>query len=176
MTEIETTTNTLLKRLPELRDGKMPPIDVNLTSELVQTLLKGEKPAIAGLIDALREVDNGSDWKARFLLQTLVIAVGPAAQAPQRQMLADVLLDGASGSRPVSVRTFLLARLRLIAGPDMVAKLIPLLAAEDPQLADAAATVLVSIGAPAKAPLVDAHKTAQGRSKEVIGNALAQIP
>jgi hypothetical protein len=175
MTETETKTSALLNRLPELQDGKMPPIDATLSTELVQTILKGEKDAIVGVIDALREVDNGGDWKARFLLQTLVSSAGTPAQAPQRRRLADVMLDEAAGTRPASVRTFLLARLRLIAGKDAVAKLIPLLAAEDPQLADAAATVLVSIGIPSKAPLEEALKTAQGRRKEVIGNALAQI-
>jgi len=175
MTETETKTSALLNRLPELQDGKMPPIDATLSTELVQTILKGEKAAIVGVIDALREVDNGSDWKARFLLQTLVISVGTPALAPQRQMLADLMLDEAAGNRPSSVRTFLLERLRLLAGQDAVAKLIPLLAAEDSQLADAGAAVLVSIGTPAKAPLAEALKTAQGRRKEVIGNALAQI-
>ena len=65
--------------------------------------------------------------------------------------------------------------MRLIAAADAVAKLVPLLAADDPPLADAAATVLVSIGSPSKAPLAAALKTAQGRRKEVIENAMAQI-
>ncbi len=100
MTETETKTSALLNRLPELQDGKMPPIDATLSTELVQTILKGEKAAIVGVIDALREVDNGSDWKARFLLQTLVISVGTPALAPQRQMLADLMLDEAAGTAP----------------------------------------------------------------------------
>lgn len=128
MTETETKTNALLSRLPELQGGKMPPIDPALTNELVPTLLKGGKDAITGLIDTLREVDNGSDWKARFLVQALVSAVGTAAQAPQRQMLTEILLAEATGSRPAAVRTFLLTRLRLIADTNAVAKLIPLLA------------------------------------------------
>lgn len=175
MTETATKTNALLNRLPELQDGKMPPIDADLCAELVQTLLQDGKPAIAGLIDALREVDNGSDWKARFLLNTLASSAAAPALAPRRQMLAALLLDEAAGTRPAPVRTFLLARLRLLADKDAVPQLIPLLAAEDPQLCDAGAAVLVSIGTPAKAPLAEALKTAQGRRKEVIGNALAQI-
>jgi hypothetical protein len=175
MSETATKTNPLLERLPELEGGKMPPIDPKLAAELVQATLAGGKEAIIALIDQLKEVDNGSDWKARFLLQALIVSVGTPAQDPQRQMLATVLLDEAAGTRPPSVRTFLLARLRLIAGGDMVAKLVPLAAAQDAQFADAAATVLVSIGAPAKEPLANALKTAQGRPKDVLANALAQI-
>ncbi|MEI6674307.1 MAG: hypothetical protein WCO57_03920 [Verrucomicrobiota bacterium] len=171
----ETETNALLNRLPELQEGKMPPIDANLSSELVQTLLKGGKDAISGLINAVREVDNGSDWKARFLVTTLVSSVGAPGQDSQQQMLAAALLDEATGTRPESVRIFLLARLRLIAGKDAVAKLIAFLAGDNPQLSDAAAAVLVSIGSPAKEPLAEALKAAQGRRKEVIENALAQI-
>ncbi len=153
----------------------MPPIEPRLSSELIQALLQGGKDAIRGLIDTLREVDNGSDWKTRFLVTTLVSAVGAPGQDPQRQMLAAVLLDEAAGARPEPVRTFLLARLRLIAGTDAVAKLIALLAADNPQLSDAAAAVLVSIGNPAKEPLAEALKAAQGRRKQVMENALAQI-
>ncbi|MCX6877067.1 MAG: hypothetical protein NTW21_25140 [Verrucomicrobia bacterium] len=175
MTEIETKTNAILKRLPELQEGKMPPVDANLSTELVQAILKDGKNSIVGLIDALRELDNGSDWKTRFLLNTLVSAVGTPAQTAPRQMLATALLDEALGTRPSAVRAFLLGRLRLIADKEMVAKLIPLLAADDPPLADAAAAVLVSIGTPAKAPLAAALMGAQGRRKEVIENALAQL-
>jgi hypothetical protein len=175
MPETATNTNALINRLPDLQEGKMPPIDKNLCTELVQTLLKGGKDAIVGLIDALREVDNGSDWKARFLLNTMVFSLGTPEQSTHRSMLANVLLEEAAGARPAAVRTFLLARLRMIADKDSVAKLIPLLAAEDPQLTDAVATVLVSIGTPSKEPLAGALKAAQGRRKEVIENALAQI-
>ena len=172
----QTEINALLSRLPELEGGKMPPVDPNLTTELVLALLKGGKQAIGGLIDALKEVDNGGDWKARFLLQALTIAVGAAEQVAQRQMLADALLGEAAGSRPASVKTFLLQRLRLIAGKDAVPQLVTLLASDNPQLSDAAATVLVSIGPPSKAPLAAALNAAQpGRSKELIENALAQI-
>jgi len=173
MTEAET--SAFLGRLPDLQGGKMPPIEATLTNEIVQTCLKGGRESIVGLIDALREVDNGGDWKARFLLQALTISVGTPDLAAQRQVLAAVLLDGAAASRPAAVRTFLLSRLRLIAGSDAVARLLPLLAADDPPLADAAATVLVSIGPPSKEPLAAALKNAQGRQKEVIENALAQI-
>ena len=175
MPETETNNNPVLNSLPDLREGKMPAIDPKLADEVVQTILKGGKDAIIGVIEMLREVDNGADWKPRFILQALVIAAGNPDQDAQRRMLATVLLDEAAGARPAPIRAFLLARLRLIADKDMVAKLLPLAGADNPQLADAAATVLVSIGAPAKEPLTGALKSAQGRSKEVFENALAQI-
>jgi len=175
MPETETKNNPVLNSLPDLQGGKMPAIDPKLADEVVQTLLKGGKEAITGVIEMLREVDDGADWKARFILQALVISTGNPGQDPQRRMLATVLLDEAAGSRPAPIGVFLLARLRMIADTDLVPKLIPLMGADNPQLADAAATVLASIGTPAKEPLTGALKSARGRTKEVIENALAQI-
>jgi len=175
MPETETKNNPVLNSLPDLQDGRMPTIDPKLANEAVQTVFTGGKDAITGVIGSLREVDDGTDWKARFMLQALVIAAGNPDRDAPRRMLATILLDEAAGSRPVPIRSFLLARLRLIADKDMVAKLIPLAGADHPQLADAAATVLVSIGTPAKESLTEALKSAQGRTKEVFENALAQI-
>lgn len=168
-------TNTMLERLPDLAAGKMPPVDAALAGELAQSLLGGGREAVRALIDALRETDDGSDWKCRFLLQTLVSAAGSDGREEQRRMLAAVLLDEATGGRPVAVRTFLLDRLRWIADEGSVARLLPLLAAAEAGLADAAAAVLVSVGRPARPALTQALASAAGRAKEVIANALAQI-
>lgn len=153
----------------------MPAIDAKVSAELVLAVLQGGKDAVLGLIDGLRETDDGSDWKIRFLLQALVSEVGTDAREPQRRMLASVLLAEATGERPSSVRTFLLGRLRWIAGQDCVAGLLPVLAASDPNLGDAAAAVLVSIGPAAEAPLARALESATGRAQGLIANALVQI-
>ena len=145
MPESETKKIPALDSLPDLQGGKMPPIDPKLADETVQTVLKGGKDAIIAIIDLLRETDDGTDWKARFLLQALVIAVGNPGQDATRQTLAAILLDESIGSRPVPVRIFLLARLRFIATNDMTAKLTPLAGGGDPRLADAAAAVLATI-------------------------------
>jgi hypothetical protein len=89
MPETKTKTSALLDRLPELRKGKMPPIDPKLNAELVNTVVAGGKPSVTELIDELQEVDDGSDWKGRFLLHALVTSAGTPGQDKQRLQLAD---------------------------------------------------------------------------------------
>ncbi len=150
MPETKTKTSSLLDRLPELKKGKMPPVDPKLAAGLARNLMEGGKGAIVALIDELREVDDGSDWKARFMLFTLVTSAGAPGRDRQRRMLSEVLLAETAGDRPASVKTFLVSQVRLIAGGDAIPKLLPLLASDHPPVSDAATAVLVSIGAPSK--------------------------
>lgn len=171
----ETKTSALLDRLPELRKGKMPPIDPKLSTEIVTSIAKDGQAAVGALIDTLQEIDDGSDWKARFLLRNLVTSTGNPGQDQVRRQLAKTLLAEATGNRPAPIRTFLLLQLRLIADKEAVPKLIPLLSAKDAPLANAAAATLVSIGIPARPPLNAALKSAKGRFQELIEYALVQI-
>ena len=90
MPETDTKKNPLLNSLPDLQGGKMPPIDPKLADEVVQTILKGGKDAIIGVIEMLREVDEGADWKPRFMLQALVIAAGNPGQDAHRRFPSHV--------------------------------------------------------------------------------------
>jgi len=166
----------LLAKLPESKDGKMPPVDADLTNDLGHDLIEGDREAIAALVASLKEVDDGSDWKSRFALNALAIHVGEPGHDPQKQAFIDSCLADLDGKHPAAVKTFVISQLRLVAGRQEVPKILPLIASDDPQLADAAAAVLASIGAPAKAPLEKALTKSKGRQKELIAHTLIQLP
>jgi len=166
----------LLATLPEPKEGRMPPIDADLVNDLGHDLIDGDRDAITALVASLKEVDDGRDWKSRFALNALAIHVGEPGHDPQKQAFIDSCLAELDGNHPAAVKTFVVSQLRLVAGRQDVPKLLPLISSDDPQIADAAAAVLASIGAPAKAPLEKALGTAKDRQKDLIRHALLQIP
>jgi hypothetical protein len=165
----------LLAKLPESKDGKMPPIDADLTNDLGHDLIDGGRPAVAALLRSLREIDDGSDWKSRFLLNALAIHVGETGHDERKQDFIDSCLSELGGDYPDTVKAFTLTQLRLVAGPKDAPKILPLLDSAHPQIADAAADTLVSIGTAAKEPLREALRGARGRARELIDHSLAQI-
>lgn len=171
----ETTVQSLLDRLPDLREGKMPPVDHKLAAELVESIFTTGPSAISGLIGLLREIDDGSDWKTRFAINALVIHAGAGERDDRRKLLVDTFHKELAGEHPAAVLAFVLSELRYVAGPESVSAMIPMLSAADIPLADAAAAVLVTIGTPAKAPLEKALGKAKGRQKELIEHTLLQL-
>jgi hypothetical protein len=165
----------LLAQLPASKDGKMPPIDSDLTNDLGHELVDGGRTAVAALLGSLQEIDDGGDWQSRFLLHALAIHVGEPGHDPQKQDFIDSCLAELGGSYPDTVKAFTVTQLRLVAGRQDIPKILPLLDSGDPQIADAAAATLVSIGSAAKKPLEKARGSAKGRAKALIEHSLAQI-
>lgn len=153
----------------------MPGVDPGLAANLLHHLLDGGEELVIDLISGVADVDNGGDWKVRFLLHRLVMLVGAPDRAAQRGMLAGVLLKESGGARSEGSRVFLLSQLRLIADTGAVPRLVTLLMENAPEIVDAAALVLVSIGQPALPALNDALTGAKGPQRDAIGNAIAQI-
>jgi hypothetical protein len=166
----------LLTQLPDSKDGKMPAIDVDLANDLGHTLIEGGRAAIAALLASLRKIDDGSDWKSRFLLHMLAIHVGAPGHEPQKQAFTDSCLAELGGDYPDTVKAFAVTQLRLVAGSNDIPKILPLLDSADPHTADAAADTLVSVGTAAREPLNKALGSARGRAKDLIKHSLAQIP
>ena len=55
-----------LDRVPQLRNRKWSGMDPGEAAKVVGEILKAGKAAVLELIDGLREVDNGTDWKERL--------------------------------------------------------------------------------------------------------------
>ena len=175
MPEKKSDVQALLDRLPEPAGGKMPPVEAELMSEVIETLVEGAPERVGDLIGDVREVDNGGDWKARFALNALMVQAGAPGRDGWRRRLAEACFRELAGKHPAAVKTFVLSQLRFIVGPEHVRELVPHLGSDDPQLADAAAAALVSVGKPARRALDGALRGARDRQRKVIENALAQI-
>lgn len=164
-----------VERVPKLENSKwagMPPAE---GAKLVTDILAGGKPAVAGIVDGLQEVDDGSDWKERLLIHQLATQTSVPERAKERGMLADVLIAQSRSDRPATVRSFLLQQLRFIADASHNSRLAPLLEDEDPLVLDAVTAVMVSVGEESRKPLEKAMDGADGHAKTAIQHALRQL-
>ena len=58
--------------------------------------------AVAALLASFKNIDDGSDWKYRFLLHALAIHVGEAGHDPQKQDFLDSCLAELGGDLPAT--------------------------------------------------------------------------
>ena len=176
MPDKDTQKNPWLERVPNLEGGKrFPSIKPDDDPKLFDELLAGGKEAVVGIIDTLKEVDNGKDWKARFLLSALATQTGAPDKKEARSKVEAIFASELQADRPAGVKTFLAMQLGWFAGPTSVAALASQLAAEDVALVDAAAAALTAIGKPAAPALSKAKGMAGGHGKAAIEHALKQI-
>jgi hypothetical protein len=166
----------VLAKIPELEEGRrFPGLDPGLAPALFDEVLGGGDGAVAALADRLREVDDGTDWKARFLVHALATHVSAPGREDDRKRLAALYAAQLGGTRPKPVQTFVLQQLQLIAGPDTLGAVAPLLLDPDPQLCDAAAATMVAVGGASLPHLRSALEGAPGdHQRAAIENALAQ--
>lgn len=173
----ETDIDALFTRIPELEEGvRFPALDPAEAPGLFDEVLSGGEGAVGAIFDRLQEIDDGTDWKARFLLHALATHVSGEGRDEARKELQAACASAAVSDRPASLRTFVLQQLRWIADGEVVATVAPLVTDADRQLADAALAVMVSVGREARPTLRQALEAKPGDVHEVaIRNALAQI-
>lgn len=164
--------NTYLSRIPELVKGRrFPSMPPEVADEMLAELLAKPNAVTIAIIDTLSEIDDGSDWKSRFLLKALVSQSQDASRAKVQQAFTEAL----NTDRPASVKTFLVMQLQWIADKDAIDVLTAQLNSDDAALVDAAAATLTAIGKPATKALKQANKNAKGHAKVAIAHALKQI-
>ena len=164
------------KHRPDLADLKTPPRKGKLTGpamddavEIFEAVLKGGRKNILALIDMLREVDDGRDYRARYVLHALVTYCCRPDKGEQRDMIIAALCSQLGGKRPKSIQAFLLQQLQLCADGRIASDVGKLLG--DEQLGDAAAATLLAVGA--VDPLRAALPRMKGRAKLAVLQNLA---
>lgn len=175
MPDSKTERSPFVGKVPALRNKKWGGMENEEAAAIVAEILKGGKPALRQLVDGLQEIDDGSDWQERLLIDMVVGAVSPAERAGERGQVVATLVEAALEDRPASVTSFLLHELRLVADASVAPQLVPLLRSGDRLVADAAAVVMVSIGAEAEGALKKAQEGAEGHARTAIQHALHQI-
>lgn len=169
-------TDAMLARLPELEDGvRFPAIDPALTAELCAALVAAAPASIAALAGRLNAVDDGSDWKVRFLLHALATRVAaPGRDADRASFLraCEALLDDA---HPPHVQAFIASQVQLAGDASVLPSLASRLNHADGRLVDAAASAMVAIGEAAAPFLREAVDGSPEHSRRAIENALAQL-
>lgn len=103
------------------------------------------REGVAGVVAMLKDVDDGSDYKARYVLHGLAQYAGRPGKEAARTMLAGALASQLGGDRPKGAQGFVARQLHVMGGKEAAPALGKLLA--DPDLAEYAAQALLAIRA-----------------------------
>ena len=176
-TEIEKKNDKWFHRIPELQNGRrFPSLAPDKANQLFEEILAAGEDAIGGIIDGLEAVDDGKDWKARFVLGALASHVGSKEREAARKELEKVFVAALQQvERPASVRTFLVMQLQWFGDAGCVGAVAQQLESKDVYLVNAAAATLGTIGGPAADVLKKLRKKVDEPARVAIDHALAQM-
>ena len=149
----------LLKTRPS--DGKFTGPTWEEAVKILDPILKGGANSIVGVIDMLVEVDDGKDYKARYVLHAAATYVCRAGKDKERAAVVKAIASQLGGSRPKATQGFLIRQLQ-VCGDASVADVLGkhLL---DEELSEPAAMSLVAIGDGAAEQLRAALPKAKGK-------------
>lgn len=138
-----------METIEELVD-KVPPLDKGGTFTgpswdeavpILDALLKAE--ATSALVGMLKAVDDGQDYRPRYLLHVLAQYLGRPEKEEQRRKFSTALAAALSSDKPAAVRGYCARQLQVIGGPEAVPALGQALA--DPGIGEYAAQALLAI-------------------------------
>ncbi len=154
--------------------ARMPMASTAELETAVAGLIREGPEAVSAVCGRLAPAGAGSDAPARFAVHALAIqAARPGADA-ERGVVARALLQALEQNRDRGVRSFLLAQLAWVAQEENAAAMIPFL--KDPDLADPAARVLLTIRAPSACPAaLEALANAKGTHRLSLIQVLGQM-
>jgi len=112
-------------------------------AEVFDAILEGGKASVATVVGMLKEVDDGDDWKARYVLHGVAVYVCRPDKREKREPFTRALAAELGGDRPKAVQGFLIRQLQVAGGKEVVEKLGTFLA--DEELHEYAAQALQSI-------------------------------
>lgn len=164
----------LVGKMPDPdKHGKLDGIPWPEAEKIYDEILKGGRPAVVKLVEMLREVDDGEDYKVRYTLHGLALYVGRPGKEREREALAAALVSQLGGGRPKPVQGFLIRELQLVGGKESVGALGKLLMDED--LYSDAALALLSIREGAAEPFRKALPGSGGRRRLTMIQALGVL-
>lgn len=111
--------------------------------KIIEPILAEGKGGIAAVLDMLKEVDDGQDYKARYVLHIIAQYVCRSDKQEQQDMVIDALASALDG-RPKPIQRFILQQLQVCGDGRATAKIGKLLLDDD--VCEEAALALVAIG------------------------------
>lgn len=165
-----------LALIPNLEGGRrFPGVPPDDAAKLFDEVLAGGKAGIVELIDSLQDVNDGQDWKTRFLLHGMASHTGSASRKADRAKLEAIYAGELVGDRSAPVKTFLVMQLQYFAGKGSVGPVAEQLRSDDPMLIAAAAATLTAIGPSASKAMKAMQGKVGERARGAIDHALMQI-
>jgi len=162
-----TNVEQLVASIPDLdKGGKIDGPKPEDAAKTFEALLTGGREAIDKLLGMIREVDNGEDWKARYVLHGLAVYVCRPSKAEQRGLVVGAIVAKLQGDAPKAVKATLIRELQ-VAGCVGVAQVLGKFLADD-ELYTWAASALLAIRQDAAGEFRNALPAAKGRAKATI--------
>ena len=143
-----------------------------LTNPIFDEILSGESKNVVALIDRLKEVDNGDDWKVRYALHGIAQYLG-GGKEKRRKEFGTALASQVGGERPKPVQEFIVRQLQVVGGAEAVPALAKALL--DSDLYDEAAQALLAIGDGNVKTFRSALPKAEGRIRMTVVHALGVL-
>jgi len=135
----------LVERVPDLdKFAKIHGPTWDQMAAILDPILAGGRDSLVALIDLLKPVDNGDDWKVRYVIHAMAVYVTRPGKEGQRKMASDAVAAQLGGDRPHPIQKFLILELKWFGGPESTATLGKLVADED--MYAEATHALVSVG------------------------------
>jgi HEAT repeat protein len=141
--------------------------------KILDAVLAGGKEAVALVIDQITENDIGPKYKPRYLVHILAVYACRPGHERDRAAIIEAIIPQLTSDKPKTTRGFLIRTLQVCGGDSVVPSLAPLLS--DPDLADAAAQAMVTLGGDAPNLLRAALPKATGRPRLAIIQALGAM-
>jgi len=136
-------------------------------------ILKGGPDSIIGVIDMLAEIDDGKDYKARYVLHAIAAYICRPGKEKQRATAIDAIASQIGGDRPKAIQRFLVRQLQVCGDGRAAATLGKHLLDKD--LYEPVAAALVAIGEGAAEQLRKALPKAKGKCRMTIVQNLGVV-
>ncbi len=162
-----TNVEQLVASIPDLdKSGKIDGPKPDDARKTFEALLTGGRGAIDKLLGMIRQVDNGEDWKARYILHGLATYVCRPSKAEQRGVFVGAIVAKLKGDAPKAVKATLIRELQVAGSAEAAQVLGEFLA--DGELYTWAASALLAIRKGAAGEFRKALPAATGRPKATI--------
>jgi HEAT repeat protein len=164
----------LVERMPALdKRGTLTGPKWAEAAEVFDAILEGGKESVAAAVALLKEVDNGEDWKARYVLHGIAVYVCRPDRREKREPFTLALASHLGGTLPKAVQGFLIRQLQVAGGKEVVEALGKLLT--DEELYEPAALALQAIRHGAAEQFRQALPRASGKARLTILQALGVL-
>src|SRR2546421_9687216 len=141
--------------------------------KILDAVLAGGKEAVGNVIDQITENDIGPAYKPRYLVHMLAVYACRAGRERDRAAIVEAIVPQLTSEKPKTTRGFLIRTLQVCGIESVVPSLAPLLS--DPDLADAAAPAMVTLGGDAPNLLRSAVPKGTGRPRLALVHALGAL-
>src|SRR5258706_15039968 len=113
--------------------------------KIFDAVLAGGKESVVGVVAMLKDLDDGSDYKARYVLHGLAQYLGRPGKEAARATFAEALASQLGGDRGKSVQGYVARQLHVAGAKEAAPALGKMLA--DPDVSEYAAQALLAIRA-----------------------------